>query len=260
MSRFIETLGRVGEQSSAPMGFARPVQIKATPPVVIAGSVTPEALAETPDLARTDVDAVVLVLETWNEKAIEAAIAHLGESLWGLRTNSLSSDQARYLVEKGCDFVMFGAEDTSVGVLDEEDLGKLISITPDLDEDAARAIAALSLDGAFFTPDQASFPLTVRKLMDIGRIRGLLDTAFVMEAPGELSGEDLSALRDLGVAGLVLDLSAPDDVAKTREAVAALPRRKSKPARGVALVPDSSQAGAPEVPHDPDEDDEDDDF
>jgi hypothetical protein len=66
-------------------------------------------------------------------------------------------------------------------------------------------------------------------------------------------------LRNLGVTGLVLDLSAADDVAKTREAVASLPRRKTRPARGVALVPDSSQAGVPDVPHAPDDDDDDDD-
>jgi len=96
--------------------------------------------------------------------------------------------------------------------------------------------------------------------MDIGRIRGLLDAVFVMEAPGNLSGEELSALRDIGVAGLVLDLSAPDDVAKTREAVAALPRRKSKAPRGVALVPNRGPADAPDLPHDPDEEDDEDDF
>ena len=258
MSRFIELLGKAGEQSPEPMGFARRVPSKAAPAVVVAGRVTPEALAAAPDLAKTDVDAVVLEVETWDEKTIEAAIAHLAGRVWGLRVSSLTADQVKYLIEKGCDFAVFGAEHTSVAVFDDEEFGTLISVTTDLDEDTSRGLAAISLDGALFKPDEAIFPLTVQKLMDIGRVRGLLDAAFVMDAPGNLSGEHLAALRDLGVAGLVLDLAAPDEVAKTKDTVAALPHRKSKPNRGVALVPDSTPASAPDVPYTPDEDDEDD--
>jgi len=258
MSSFIEVLGKAGEQTPEPMGFARRVPSKAAPAVVVAGRVSPEALAAAPELAKTDVDAVILDVETWDEKTIEAATAHLAERVWGVRVSSLADDQVKYLIEKGCDFAVFGAEHTSVAVLNDEEFGTLVSVASDLDEDASRGLAAISLDGALFTPDEASFPLTVQKLVDIGRIRGLLDGAFVMDAPGNLSGEDLAALRDLGVAGLVLDLAAPDEVAKTRDAVDALPRRKSKPNRGVALVPDSSSAGAPDVPYAPDEDEEDD--
>ena len=257
MSQFIDTLGRAGEQTPTPMGFGAQARDRsATPSMLIVGKGTPQVLSDGPDPEGAAVDAILVALDAWDEKALGAAVARLGEGPWGVRARGISTDQTKYLVGKGCDFVIFDAEHTAAGVLSEEALGKVISVPSTLDDDSARALADLPFDAAFLVPNAGTFPMTVETLMAVVQVRGLLDTPLVLEAPGDLSVEDLTALRNVGIAGLVLDVSAPEDIARTREAVAALPRRKPRPTRAGALVPRGGVESETPVPPDEDDDEE----
>ena len=162
----------------------------------------------------------------------------------------INEEQAGLSKDKGCDFIVFDADNTSAAVLNDEDLGKVISVNQDLDEDTAHAMRGLSIDGAMYSPEGNLLPLTVQRLIEIQQVHGLMGDPFVMTAPSELGSAELEAFRNAGITGLLVELSALDAVAETKEAIAKLPRRKHKTSKGdiMPLVPfapaqtESSQA------------------
>ena len=103
----------------------------------------------------------------------------------------------------------------------------------------AHAMRGLSIDGSMYSPEGDVLPLTVQRLIEIQQVHGLIGDPFVMSAPSELGASELEAFRNAGITGLLVELSALDAVAKTKEAIAKLPRRKHKTSKGniMPLVP-----------------------
>ncbi|MCH7746197.1 MAG: hypothetical protein IIC84_09005 [Chloroflexi bacterium] len=60
-----------------------------------------------------------------------------------------------------------------------------------------------------------------------------------MSAPSELGSSELEAFRNAGITALLVELTALDAVAKTKEAILKLPRRKPKSSKAniMPLVP-----------------------
>lgn len=257
MSKFIDMLSKVDEQAPAPMGFGmRDKDRRAANALAIAGTTAPSGLTKAKAAAET-VDAVLLTYTDKAEKTLDKAASKLKNGLWGVRGRAVSANQALHLTESGCDFIVFDAEGTSAALLDIEDFGKIVTVGEHLDEDTARSIAGIPIDAVLYTPGELELPLTVGALLAISRVRGLLDLPYIMAVSEAITGDDIAALRNVGIAGLVMDLSAPDDIASTAKAIANLPRRKNKPNRSSALVPRVAADQPQELGEDyPDEDEE----
>ena len=209
MSKFIDALSDVGHPFSEGMGFGpRLKRSSGGSSILLAGQVTLQQLAKNPDLAEAQVDALLLCIDSWDEANLDKVKAYLKECVWGVQLDNVDADQAKWLKDKGCDFIVFNAENTEVAVLDDEDMGKVISIAGDLDEDVVRAINDLPIDAAFLASDQDLKPVTVAKLIRIQSIRGPLDMPFVMAAPSDLSVKELEALKNADIVGLSVKLSS----------------------------------------------------
>lgn len=263
MSRFVDAMGKVGQDAPVAMGFgpgARSSEI--SPQILLVGRLTPKELAKSPDMAGAKVDALLMWLDSWDEGAVDKVADHLKDRLWGARVGAIDAKQAESLRNKGCDFVIFDADGTEAGVLDDEEIGKVISVTSELDEDVARAVNDLSIDGAFYAPDDDIFPLTVRRVIDLGLVRGLLDKYFIMAVPTGVTAADLGAMVGGGIAAVAVELSSASKVAKLKKTIDGLPPRKTghTHAHRDALI--SFATGAPEAGEAaPDEEDfEEDDF
>ena len=260
LSKFIEMLTKVDEQAPAPMGFGlRAADRRSANALAIAGAVTPSGLAKAKAGIKT-VDAVLLNSTDKDEKTLDKAAAKLDDEIWGVRGGTVSAEQARHLAETGCDFIVFDAEGSSAALLDIEDIGKVVTIGDELDDDMARSIAGIPIDAVLYTPGELDLPLTVGGLLTLSRVRGLLDLPYIMAVSGAVTGDDIAALRNVGIAGLVMDLSASDDIASTAKAIKNLPRKKPRHNRSSALVPHVAADGPQEYDDDDDYPDEDEDI
>ena len=263
MSKLIDRLQKLGEPVVTPMGFGAASRETEGPlSLVLIGATTPAELKKKPKLLNADVEAVVVSVDLSKDGLADGLVGTDGDRdhIWGVRVTGASHDQAKQLREAGCDFLMFSADDTAAAVLNDEELGKLLYVGHELDEEVARAIHDLAFDGVLFSPRDDLLPLTVKKLIDIQMVCGLVDKAFLIEAPSGLGPSDLEALRDAGIGGLIVQLSEGDAIGVLNESIAALPRRKSasttRPFVGLSTP-------APEIEshsHDGEEDGEDDDF
>lgn len=237
MSELIERLEKAGQGSPTPMGFGamahREVDVG---PFLVVATMSLEELDPPP--AEAPADAYLVEFEVLHHAS--RAGQTLEGRLWGARLPSLDRSTIEALKEAGCDFVVLSPESTEGAVLLEEDIGKLVAVEPGLDEDTARAINDLPLDGVVFRPHGALRPLTVQRLMDLDKDRSLLDRPFLLEAAEPFSPEELDALRELGIYGLLAPLKDWKTLEALRRSVEALPRRRRRAGRGerpTAYVP-----------------------
>jgi hypothetical protein len=238
MSIFIEMLEKAGERAASPIGFAAAAGMDANPPqIVLAARVMEEDLAKKPTLAGAEAAALLVGGQC---PISDAAASALEGRLWGVRLSPPSTftvDQAQALVNQGCDFIVFEGTDTEAAVLNDEELGKIVTLTADMDEEVARAIAGLSVDAVLFGPGVRGKPLTVGDLVPVQKVRQLVGQPFIVEVPDGLQQADVEAMRNLGVDGLIVDVPPLERVAEMKALIDALPRRPARRGRSDALVP-----------------------
>ena len=242
MSTFIELLEKVGETAPAPLGFAAATgRDAAAPQIVLAARVLADQLSERPEVAAAD--AAALLVET-EYPLPDTAAGALKDRLWGVRLTPSPSaytvEQVEALVERGCDFVVFESMDTEAAVLNDDDLGKVVTLDAAVDEEAARAIADLPFDAVLFRPGVGSSPLTLSDLVALQRVRRLAGQPFVVEASEGLEQADVEAMRNLGVEGLIVNVPPLERAAETAAAISSLRKRPARRRRSNALVPGAS--------------------
>ncbi len=259
MSKFVEMLEKTHDSTPPPLGFgAAAKQEDRNPPIVLIGQATPEDISGNASIADAKVDAILLSLTSSESKSVDGVSDSLKDKLWGIRVGAISEEQATSFKEKGCDFIVFDAESTSASVLNDEDLGKIIALPPDLEEDMGQAIHGLSVDCVLYSPIESILPLTVQGLIEIEMVRGLVGKQFVMAAPSDLGKSDLEALKNAHISGLIVNLSATDDISSTKDAIMDLPQHKADRS-GDRLMAQAPSAGFASLgrSNEPDEDDED---
>ena len=273
MSKFIDLLTKAGQQSPAPMGFSpASTRAEAAPEIVLVARVLPGPLAKVPELVDSDADVYSLGADLADEKGTDGAAKALKDRVWGVRSpEELRRSDGQKLAKKGCDFVVFGSWDTEATLLNEEDLGVVVTVrvtttekegrfyaVPPMDEESVHALSELA-HGLLLSPAIRDLPLSVETAVDIQRILSVVDKPLIVEAPEGIGPGDLGLLRNMGVAGLYVDLDRPEDlkrIAEVKKAIDALPRRRPRDGRRDALVP-STPTETPSSMPEPDEDDDD---
>ena len=240
MSRLVEKLNRVGEIGYRRLGFGAAIQRQSTPVMLLVGALSLEELQKNPSLSEASVDAFLISLGKAGKGSLSGAKDALAPLLWGLRVGPDSSTQTLAQVkETGGDFMVFDADGTPSEVLQDEDIGKILTIGLDLDEGAARGIEDLPIDAVMLVPQDDLLPLTVRRLIDLQATRSLLAKSFLVTVPAVLGAKELISLRDLGVDGLIIDLEKTEAqaVLEMRQALAEMPRRRPRTDKIGAVLP-----------------------
>ncbi|MCH7626827.1 MAG: hypothetical protein IIC83_12970 [Chloroflexi bacterium] len=265
MSKLIELLDKTTEASSSPLGFgAASGRIATNLQIVLIGQAAADEINGSSTLADSKADAVLVTMTSLDGTALDGIQKALKDRLWGVRVGALSEEQAVLLKEKGCDFVVFDPENTAAAVLNDRELGAIIAVNADLDEETGGAITGLSLDAAIYAPGESLIPLTVQRLIEVQLVRDLVGKHFLISIPAGMTTSDLEALKNAGIAGMVMNLSSHEDIAKAKEAIDRIPHRRPKSRDGGryrAQVPSAGfvVASQQEVPDIPDDDDDEDD-
>ena len=248
MSKLIDMLERAASPSQTPMGFG-PASRRADerPALAVIGRVSSSELEQDPGLAQADVEAVLVEPhEGAGEDGVNAAFGALDGRIWGLGVDErVGAEVVAAARERGCDFVALDSNGAPASLLSEEDLGKLVSVQDELDERTAGAIRSLAFDGALYHPQEGLSPLSLGRLIAVQRAHRLLGNPFLVSVSAELSQAELKELRDAGIAGIVMQLTDADAIARTRASIRGLPRSRprARQRRNVAPLVPSTQAG-----------------
>jgi hypothetical protein len=241
------------------MGFGAGGRTEKLPAMVLIGDLSSgkRAVQAAATLSKIGADAALVPGE-----GPEGTPKNVAEALkdvpWGVRASALTGDSVTGLRDRGCDFLAFAPEGAQVGALSDEDAGYILCVSQDMDEQALRAIEDLPVDAVLLALDSVEPPLTIRHLLAIGAVRGSFSKHFLLEAPAELTSDELEGLKEMGVDGLVVDATTASakEMRGLKDRLMSLSRRQRNRGKKLGTVHPRDSYAAPASSH-AEEDDED---
>jgi len=235
MSRFLDKLERIWAGKAQPIGFGPQTAKAKSPAMAIVTRLSPGE----PDMAALSgeegADALLVSIDDLERGAetLSRVSQVAGDIPLGVSVKAVTKDDVEQLIELGCDFLLFNANEVPAAILSETRIGKVMEVDPSLSDSLARTIARLPIDAVFFSAEQQ--PLSVRQLMDYARLASLVGKPSLVALPAALRSEDIEGLWQAGVRGLVLTLER-QELSQVREMIQALPPTKKRAEKGMDVL------------------------
>ena len=238
MSRFIDKLNQVS-QAIQPIGFKAAQSVSGKPRMQLIASL---AQINVGSLAGADAGLLRISKLSSGAKTLEKMCQVASDIPWGGWLREVGSEGLKQVVKAGCDFVVFSAANTSLAVLQDDEVGKILEVETSLSEGLLRAVNELSVDAVLIAGEQErEYPLTWHHLMLFQYLAGLLTKPLLVSIPSNVTANELQALWEAGVSGVVVELGGEqpgERLAALRREIDKLtlpPSRKGEKAR--ALLP-----------------------
>jgi len=246
MSRLADRIKRAGRVEPAPIGFGALPERRAAPTLLCLLRLEKDE-AKKLGQAATAADAVIIT--GLDAGKLADAFKKLGDVPAGLRLEDGKRTSVAAAREAGADFVVLDEESAADAVL-EEKTGLVLTIDRDAGDTELRALAGLSLDA--LDVGALGEPFTLRRLMGLRRVSLLSQTPLLVGVPAGIEASRLEALREAGVAGVVLEGRSADKLQALLAAVLSLPPRgRRREGRTEALLPSVAAAASAEEEEEP---------
>jgi hypothetical protein len=236
----------------APLGFAAKAAAAAPPTMLCVVRLAPNEANKAEEAAKKGAD--VVIVDGADAGKIKEFAKKAPNILLGARPQKSERENIASLKQAGADFIVLEADWGQAEALLEENVGFVLASRGQPQDTWLRLLGDLGLDALIASaPDGA---LTIERLLELRRVSALSRTPLLVETPADADGSRLQAMRESGVAGVIVDGSSLGKLEKLRERIAALPTRgKRREERSEAVLPTAGVAAG----HDHDDDDFDDD-
>ena len=241
MSKLIDLIGRLGQQSAQPIGFgALTGRVEAAPTMALIGIASASSVAD--DLAAVGRDNVDAVVFDSDDTELHIEISRHGEDgafsdlIWGVFCRYMDNSALEEMVTAGCDFLLAEMDSIPGAVVSHPDVAVILGLEEPADRETASALRALGVAGSWNLADASAS--TLEDLVEVRRIANSTGGVMVMTAHGGMSGTALSSLRDAGMDALITSLEDHDQVRELAQSIRELPpRRRSESRRIQAAAP-----------------------
>lgn len=246
MSKFIDKLIEVSQGGLKPMGFRMTAAAAPRPGMLLVASVAQTDVDHLAGgMAGADAGLLPIPKSGPGLKTLKKACQAMPDIPWGGWLKEVSQKGIGQMAEAGCDFVVFPAVSTSLAVLEEKKLGKVLEVEPGLDPGLLKAVDDLPVDAVLIAGGKPS--LTWQDLMFFRRGANILTKPLLVVVSPDITSSELQALREAGVTGVVVEAGIEAGrLAELRQMIDKLPfpspskRRKVEPLvpriRGETLV------------------------
>jgi hypothetical protein len=206
MSRFINNLRQASKAVSPPMGF-RAAETASKPRMLLIAHLPQADINHLAGYVAGADAGLISITKPGSGAKILKDVSQLVPGIpWGGWLGSASRGGINKLVVAGCDFVVF-PPDASLAILDEAKVGKILAMEALLDEGLIKAVNELPADAVFITGGQERLPsLTWHHLMLFRRFVDLLSKPLLVPMPSDIAANELQALWDAGVDGVVVEV------------------------------------------------------
>ncbi len=183
-----------------------------------------------------------------------------GNVRWGARAAALSVESAAAWREAGADPIVFSLGDTALGAVTSKDAARVLVVDTGLPPEELRDINPLPVDAVLVALPGDPSSWTLQDLSGISRVSGRVGKHVLAEVSGAPDGDTLEALRNAGVSGLVIDVSAGEEtISGLKDALQNMPRPGSdRRSHSSAILPGSVYTARRPAPAEDDDDDDDD--
>ncbi len=219
MSKFIDKLKQVSEAAPQPMGFRVTQLASAKPKMMLVASL---AQANIENLAEhvTGADAGLLQIAELSSgvKTIQEISQVVPDIPWGEWLKESGQGEVKQMAEAGCDFVVFPAANTSLALFQSDEMGTILEVESSLSEGLLRAVNELPINAVLIAGEQKEgYSLTWHHLMLFRRFADLLTKPLLVFIPSTVTANELQALLETGISGVVVEVGVGQPAGKLKE-------------------------------------------
>ena len=243
MSRFIDKLNQVSRVVPQSMGFMKAQPVSEKPKILLIASLAGAGVGGLADYV-VGADAGLLRIPKLSSgaKTLKEMSQAAPDIPWGGWLRNIDQDGIKQMAKAGCDFVVFPAANTPLALLQNDEIGKILEVEPSLSEGLLRAVNELSIDAVLIAGEQeGEYFLTWHHLMLFQRFADLLTKPLLASIPPNVTANELQALWEAGVDGVVIEVGAgqpADRLKKLRQVIdkLAFPSQRKR-GKAEALLP-----------------------
>lgn len=234
----------------APLGFAAASARAAAPTLLCLVRLSKSDAGKAEEAVKKGADAVIV--EGLDAGKARDVAKKAGEAFFGGRPEKATRGEVAAMRDGGADFVVLDLHDAADGML-EEKIGLVLSLEDDVEDMTLRLLGELGID-ALIVPGPGD-KLSVSELLGFRRLATLARAPLLTEVKGDADADLLQALREAGVAGVIVGAGDLGKLEGLRQRVAGLPARgRKKEERAEAMLPAGVGAGSGDHEHEDDDD------
>ncbi len=247
MSKLIDKLNQASQTVPQPMGFTVVQPVSPKPKLLLIASLTQVNIDSLADYVAGADGGLLHIHQSSEAKALQEVSQAISDIPWGVWLRDSGQPEIKQIIKAGCDFVVFPAAKTSLAILQNEAVGRILEVEASLSDGLLRAIDELPVDAVLIAGElREDYFLTWHHLMLFQRFTNLLTKPLLVSIPLNVTANELQALWEAGVDGVIVEVEDGQPVggvSKLRQAIDKLAfpsqrkRRKTK-----ALLPHIGQA------------------
>tara|TARA_Y100000588_G_scaffold180699_1_gene194485 strand:- start:12493 stop:13263 length:771 start_codon:yes stop_codon:yes gene_type:complete len=238
MSKFIDALSVVGQKPISPMGFRNSTtDYPDTNQLIVVSSVSDNFLYKNPSLVKKPFDALLISIGSQKPDYVPSKSEKI---IWGARSPEFTAQKASSLAKIGCDFVVFESLQTQASLLNNDNLGIVATLRPEMSDETIRSITDLQIDAVLYHPPIIETPVTIEVASAIQRVLNLIDKPMILEITNTVDSSEIELIRNMGVSGISVNINTQKrikELSKIRDAIGKLPKPKVKQIDRDAILP-----------------------
>lgn len=234
MSKLADRIRKAARPEPAPMGFGAHAARARNPSLLVIVRLSSGDAGKAEEASNKGADAVIV--DGLDSGKAKDAVAKAGGLAFGVRPSDGGRQTMAALRAAGVDFAVLDAESTAAEAMLEEKVGFVLDFHGDANDTGLRLLGELGLD-AIIIPDRPE-RLTLAELLKLRRLASLTRVPLLTAVKPDAEAGYLHALRDSGVAGVIVDASALGKLGDLKSRIASLPvRGKRRDERAEAVLP-----------------------
>ena len=238
MSQFIDKLNQISRVVPQAIGFRTAQPDSQKPKMLLIASLAQDDVGNLADYV-AGADAGLVHISRASPETFQKICQVVPDIPWGEWLRDTGRKGIKQGVEAGFDFVVFPADSTLPALLQSDKVGRVLQVEASLTEGLLRAVNELPVDAVFIASEQEEgYFLTWRHLMIFQRFADLLTKPLLASVPSDVTANELLALWEAGVSGVVVGIGkAAGRLKKLRQVIDQLTFPQRKQGGAEALVP-----------------------
>jgi len=219
MSQLIDKLNRVSQAVPQAMGFGAMQQVLPKPKMLLIADLAQANIDRLADYV-TGADAGLLHISNLSEgaKTLGEICQVVSDIPWGGWLRDVGQGGMKQIAEAGCDFVVFPPANTSLALLQDSKLGKILQVEASLSEGLLRAVDGLPVDAVLTAGEpEGEYFLTWHHLMLFQRLADLLTKPLLVSVPSKVTANELQVLWETGVEGVMVRVGVGQPEGRLKE-------------------------------------------
>lgn len=242
MSKLVDKLKQLSRVSAPPIGFRAASSLTQGSSMLLIATLTQPTGEAAKAAGSSAVDAALIPGKSLNPKDLKQLVSTLRDVPVGVSLEGVNLEDITKIIKSGCDFVVFGTM-MPLGILETEDIGKILEVKPSFDQGLVKTINELQLpvDGVLIGGEGESY-ITIERLLIYQRFADLLDKPLLVTLPPSVSGNELGSLWEAGVDGVIVAGEQPlKTLTELKKAIDSLPRGTKRRGKTVVVLPRATE-------------------